>query len=152
MTQYIVTVTAAAALVSILLKLAGPGTMGAIIRLTAGVFMALTVLGPVWKLELPDVSQWIAVSAAEGQAAAAEGEKMGRDTQQAIIKQRMEAYILDKAEAYDAVLEVEVTLDGDGLPASVVLTGPVDPYTKACLTRIIASELGMEKEVQQWIS
>ena len=152
MKAYILTVTAAAVLVSILRRLAGDGSMGALFRLMAGVFMALTVMEPVLKLELPDVGQWIAASTTEGQDAASEGEKMGREAQQAIIKQRTEAYILDKAEGLDAVLEVEVTLDDTGIPASVTLNGPVSPYAKACLTRIIESDLGLKEEVQKWIS
>lgn len=152
MTQYILTVTAAAILVSVLQKLAGSGTMGALIRMLAGVFMALTVMAPMVKLELPDPARWLAGLSAEGEAAAAEGERMGNDAAFAIIKDRTEAYILDKAAGCGAALAVQVTLDETGVPAAVTLTGSVSPYARTRLERIIASDLGIGEEDQQWIS
>lgn len=152
MKAYILTVTAGAVLVSIVQKLAGKGTMGSLVRLIAGVFMALTVMAPVVKLELPDPAQWLAGLSADGQAAAAVGEKQGKDAAAAIITERTQAYILDKAADYDASLTVRVTLDEAGYPASVTLTGPVSPYARASLERIIASDLGIGEENQQWIS
>lgn len=152
MSQYILTLTAAAILLAILRSLAGEGTTGAVIKLLGGVFMALTVISPVLELELPDVEQWISVYAADGRAAAAEGEALADQTWQTIIKERTAAYILDKAALYHTVPSVEIELDDGGAPVCVTLTGPVSPYAREKLAGIIETELGIGREAQQWIS
>lgn len=151
MTGYICTVTAAALVVAILTALSGSGTMGALVKLVAGVFMALTVVSPLLKLELPDPQAWMSGFEIDGEAAAASGQALADEAYQAIIKQRTEAYILDKAARYGADLEVEVTLDDQGIPVAVTLHGNVSPAARAALTKELALDLGLGEEVQQWI-
>ena len=64
-----------------------------------------------------------------------------------IIKQRTQAYILDKAQALNTVLEVEVTLSDDDIPVplKVRLKGKISPYAKGRLQATIAEDLGIEK-------
>ena len=150
--QYILTVTAAAILAAVLQSLAGQGTMGAMVKLITGVFMALTVLSPLVKVEVPDLEQWFSSFAAEGASAAAAGEDMANDAAWAIIKAQVEAYILDKAAGYDASLSVEAVLDETGVPVSVTLSGAISPYARARLMRMLEDDLGLGEEAQQWIS
>lgn len=147
MRAYILTVVSAAILVSVLRSL----TKEPLVRLVTGVFMALTVASPLVKLELPDVGAWMAAISADGEDAAAEGQQMAKEAERAIIKARVEAYILDKAAGYDAPLAVEVTVGEDAMPVSVTLTGPVSPYAKARLAQMMAQELGLGEEAQTWI-
>lgn len=149
--QYILSVTAAAVLTAIVHVLAGSGTMGALVKLLGGLFMALTVLSPLVRLELPDLGDWLAVYAADGEDAAAAGEAMAKEASNAIIKEELEAYIMDKAALYGASLEVEVSLDEGGIPVSVTLTGAVSPYARTRLTQTIREDLGVGEEAQQWI-
>lgn len=149
--RYILAVTAAAMAVAILESLAGRGTMGAVVKLIGGVFMALTILSPVLKLELPDPQAWFSQFSQDGTAAAAAGKEMADDASRDIITRQVEAYILDKAALWDASLDVEVTLDEDGRPACVTLTGDVSPYAKARLRETLESDLGLGEEAQQWI-
>lgn len=151
MIAYIRTVTAAALIVSVLTALAGRGTMGTLFRLTAGVFMALTILSPVLKLELPDMESWISSFEIDGVDAAAAGEAMAEDARRGCIKERTQSYILDKAACYGASLKVEVVLDEEGMPAAVMLRGKISPYAKARMTQELEAELGLGKEVQRWI-
>ena len=148
--SYILTVTAAAMLAAIVKNLAGKGTMGALVRLLAGIFMALVILSPVMELELPEMENWLKDFRMDGQNAAAEGQSMAGEASREIIKARTEAYILDKAAACGAVLEADVSLDDSGLPCKVVLRGSVAPAVKARLTRWIRTDLGIEEEVQHW--
>lgn len=152
MKQYILTVVAAAILVSILQSLAGQGAMGSMVKLIGGIFMALTVISPLVKMELPDPVQWFSVLSAEGASAAAEGNAMANDATRSIIKTQVEAYILDKAASYDASLSVETVLDETGVPVMVTLTGAISPYAKARMARMLEDDLGLGKEAQQWIS
>ena len=71
----------------------------------------------------------------------------------AIIIEQLQAYILDKAADLGAELEVEILMpdDGSGQPQGVVLRGAVSPYAKTRLQQIIAEDLDIAKEKQQWI-
>ena len=149
LTQYILTVVAAAMLVGILQSLAGQGTMGTLTKLLGGVFLALTMLSPVLKLERPDPAEWFADLALYGESMAAEGTALAADAKEDIIRFQVEAYILDKA---DADLAVSVELDGEGVPCGVTLTGDISPRTKAQLSRMLEDDLGLGEEVQQWYS
>ena len=149
LTQYILTVVTAAMLVGILQSLAGQGTMGTLTKLLGGVFLALTMLSPVLKLEIPDPAEWFEDLVMDGESLAAEGEAMAADAKEDIIRSQVEAYILDKA---GADLTVSVELDAEGIPCGVTLTGDVSPRTKAQLSRMLAEELGLGEEVQQWYS
>jgi hypothetical protein len=59
---------------------------------------------------------------------------------------------LDKAQALNTALEVEVTLSDDEIPipVKVRLSGKVSPYAKGRLQQIISEELGIERENQIW--
>ena len=149
LTQYILTVVAAAMLVGILQSLAGQGTMGTLTKLLGGVFLALTMLSPVLKLEIPDPAEWFSDVMMDGESMAAEGTALAADAKEDIIRSQVEAYILDKA---DADLAVSVELDAEGVPCGVTLTGDVSPRAKAQLSRMLAEELGLGEEVQQWYS
>lgn len=147
--QYILTVVAAAMLVGILQSLAGQGTMGTITKLLGGVFLALTMLSPVLTLEIPDPAEWFSDVVMDGESMAAEGMAMAADAKEDIIRSQVEAYILDKA---GADLAVAVELDAAGVPCGVTLTGDISPRTKAQLSRMLAEDLGLGEEVQQWYS
>ena len=84
--------------------------------------------------------------------AVAEGEQQTKTALARLIKQRTCAYILDKAQALNVALEVEVTLSDDDIPVpeAVRLKGKVSPYAKGRLQTIIAEDLGIEKERQTW--
>lgn len=149
---YILTVTAAAMLAAILRSLTGEGSMGRLVQLLAGVFMALTVISPLMHLELPDPARWLEEYAADGTAAAAVGKNMALDASRAIISEQLESYIVDKAALYRADLAAAVELNEDGTPVSVALTGDVSPYAKSRISCIIETDLGIGEEAQQWIS
>lgn len=148
--SYLMTVTAAAVLAAVLLTLAGKGPMSGLIRLLAGVFMALTVVSPLLKLELPDMESWLSSFSADGEYAAALGEEMAAEAERSIIKARVETYIMDKAAGFGASLRVDAELDGAGILVGVTLTGAITPEMKAQLARIIETDLGIGKEAQRW--
>ena len=151
-TSYILSVTAAAVVAAVLLTLSGKGTAEKLIRMLAGIFMTLAVVSPLLKLELPDPRQWLMPYAEDGQAAAAEGEKMAEDAAHTFIKERVESYILDKAARCGASLTVEVELDSEGVPVGAALTGAVPPDTKTRLIRILRADLGLGEEALRWYS
>ena len=148
--QYILSVTGAAMLGAILKSLAGQGSLGALIQMLTGIFLALTILAPLVTLELPDPARWLSEFSANGEAFSADGEAMAADALGDIITAQVEAYILDKAALYQAPVRVDVTLDEEGTPVSVRLSGAVSPYAKNRLSEMLETDLGIKKEAQQW--
>lgn len=151
LTRYILSVTAAAVLVSILRIMAGEGVMGKLTKLLTGLFLAVTVLSPLVQLEIPDPSGWLEDYLADGDEAARAGEVLAKEYSHAIISEEIEAYILDKAASIGASLAVEVRLDDGGLPETVTLTGSISPGCRAQLSRMVLEELGVGEEAQIWI-
>ena len=70
----------------------------------------------------------------------------------AIIKDRTEAYILDKAASMGLSLRVEVILSEEEIPKpiTVKLWGTVPPYTKTRLRNWMEDTLGIGEEDQLW--
>lgn len=151
---YVISVVSAAILVGILTGLIhGKDGTGVLLRLIAGLFLTFTVVRPVVSLEFGNLEAYITAFSAEGAASVSEGEKLAHDAYCSYIKSRMEAYILDKAEAYGAELSVEVELNEEvaAEPVAARIQGTVSPYTKITLQRIMEEELGILKENQLWI-
>lgn len=115
-------------------------------RMICGVFLALALLHPLGSLELPELhldTLW-----EEAEAAISSGASLARDVKNEIITDSLEAYILTKANELELAVEAEVTVDADGLPVSVTLTGhgPVPQM----LTADICAAFGLGKEDIRW--
>ena len=152
--QYLIAVTAAAILCSIVKSITNEKTVtGAVLHLMAGIIMTVTVLSPVVQLDLSDIPALSDDFLTQADAAAAVGEEMAAAEINAIISEQTQAYILDKAAAFGAALQVEVCMANDGSyrPESVVLQGSISPYAKARLQSIIEEDIQIAKEKQQWI-
>ena len=150
MRAYILSVTAAALLAAIAQVLAGDRTMGKLVKLVSGLFLAVTVLSPVVELELPDPAGWLEDHLEEGRAAAEAGQTKAKEYAGDIISAELEAYILDKAAALGGEVAVEICLDDSGLPERVQVSGALTPAQRAELSRIMAEELGIGEEAQIW--
>ena len=152
--RYILSVTVASILLAIAQTLAGKkGSSAALVRLIGGLFLAFTVIRPLADVDLDAAfdTPWDFVQ--QGSDIAAQGEQITREKLQSIIKQRCEAYILDRANALHAQLEVEVTLRQDDIPVptAVQLRGSVSPYAKMSLQAWLTDDMGIPKENQKWI-
>lgn len=151
--QYILSVVAAAIVCAIIKTLAdGKSTPSYIIKLLAGLFMALTVIAPIAKLELNDITEYVQSFQVSADAAVQNGITYSGTELAAIIKTRTQAYILDKAQSLGAQIVAEVYLNDDAppVPCAVTLKGHVSPYAKQRLTQYIADDLGISEENQKW--
>lgn len=149
--DYVLGVVSAALLCGIITRLTRKNASGEIIRMLCGVFMTIVFIQPIagkqsriWDSALPDAAQQAEDISIEGAAAA-------DDFRREFIKERIEAYILSKAEAMGAVIQADVSLDENCVPFSVRIDGRISPSYRSRLTQIIASELGIPKEQQEWI-
>lgn len=151
--DYLLGIFVAAIICAIVTKLLGEkGTTATLTKLICGLFLTFTVLRPLMNVDLTDCLRWTDCYDREATQAVAIGTEQTKKALTEIIKQRTQAYILDKAQALNTVLEVEVTLSDDDIPVplKVRLKGKISPYAKGRLQATIAEDLGIEKENQIW--
>ena len=126
---------------------------GIVFRISAGIFLVLQILQPAAEWNPEFWSDYFAQTMAQAEAESNRGTEYADSMVEEIITDRTRAYILDKAEAYHASLNVEVALDEGGMPAPVGITvsGDISPYGKKSLQRIIENDLNIPRERQIWI-
>ena len=150
---YILSVSAAAMICSMVLSLCDKkGLNKAAIRMLCGIFIAITMIDPLLEIRLPDISMSTGIISGEATAAAEEGRQAAVNAVGAIIKQRTESYILDKADAMGLELIVQVILDRENqrYPQCVRIQGTASPYAKRQLQLWISEKLGIAEEKQIW--
>ena len=150
--QYVVSVVAAAIICGIVTGFLSKGNAGQIIKLICGLFLAFTVIRPIAKIDITDLSNFSLSFSKEAAEAVALGENLSRESIAEIIKEETEAYILDKAAALNAAPEVEVTVSDEEpiIPIAARISGERSPYAKQQLQRVLEEELGISKENQLW--
>ena len=154
MGSYIFSVTVAGILCAIITSILGDkGTYGTIIKMLAGIFLAVTMISPLGNLRLGNLEQEIQDWRVDGNAVASQGQEMSTGAMIAIIKEETEAYILDKAASLGVTLSVEVMVEDGNVPrlSGVQLSGQVSPYARQQLSTWISNDLGISKENQKWI-
>ena len=152
---YLMHLTAAAILCSIVLRLQkGSQGTAVITKLICGIFLAYSIVKPV-----PELGRWEPAGimreiTQDAEEAVSWGEAVTGDALSESISKATEAYILEKANAMNADLAVEVELSDDEMPipVSVSLSGAVSPYTKTLLSDLIKKDLNISKERQIWKS
>ena len=150
---YIVSVTAAAVISAIVLRLLeGKGPAAAYAKILAALFVAFTVISPLSKVRLSDLTSVIPDVSLHAKEAVAYGQMQTENALRQSISKRLEAYILEKAAQLGVTITVEVELSDDPIPQPirVRLHGNVAPYTKLKLQNMIRDDLGISKENQIW--
>lgn len=148
--EYLLSVTAAAVICGLVTALAGKSdSVSGLLKLLCGLFMCATVIKPAVDVKLDDVYNFTEQLAVNSDLAVSRGEEMATEEMKRIIKDRTETYILDKANALGAEVEVEITLE-DVIPAGVTVTGDLSPFAKSSLAATITQDLGIPPEEQIW--
>lgn len=149
--EYLMSVTSAAIICGVITGLTKKsGSISAMLKMLAGLFMTMTVLSPVMNLPLLDFPIYLDHLSDDAQSAAIIGEEIANDEMQQIIMEHTQAYILKKAKALGADIEVVVYLQ-DLIPSGVRIIGQTAPYTKKQLSQYISDNLGISLEDQLWI-
>ena len=148
--QYVISVVAAAMLCGIVVRLFPNGSGKQVGKLICGLFLAYTVLSPISRVDFSKLPDFSLRCMDDAEDAAAMGENLARDSMADIIKEETEAYILDKAEAYQAQITADVSLTPDGLPESVTYTGAPSDEIRQLLENMVTEDLGIPKENQRW--
>lgn len=153
--QYLMSILAAAILCSIVVRLTEKQNVtSAIIKLTAGLFLSVTVISPFINLQIGELSTYFSALDTRTDEIIVSGQNAASKETADIILQQTESYILDKAASYGANIQVNAQIsDPDTMiPDLVTLKGSISPYIKQRLQKTIAEDLGIPEENQTWIS
>ena len=147
---YFISVTAVAAICAIVITLfEKKGAISGQIKLLAGIILTIAVIRPLIHIRIQNVTEYTDEVFFQADVAVSAGEAMAEREMESIIKARLQTYILDKATALGAELEVEVFVQ-ECVPVGAMLCGAVSPYVKIQLENWMADSVGIPKEAQQW--
>ena len=152
--NYLLRIICAAILCGLVTGFVGnKGAIGSTVKMLAGIVMVLTMVSPWTTLDFQDTTNYFEGITAEADRILADTKETTNQSLSAIIKNKTEAYILDKADSFGAELTVEVSLDGSDLPvpSSVRICGSLSPYARKRLENVISDEIGIALEDQKWI-
>ena len=152
--QYILSVTTAALICSIVKKLTGKKSAnGTVVDLICGAFLAVTLLSPWLDWNIQDISIYTNTIKLDASCIANQAQEKREEEMRTIIKKETETYILDKASSMEMDIEVEIMLqESMPIPAAAVITGHVSPYAKAELSRYIKDTFAITEDAQIWNS
>ena len=128
-------------------QLAPQGKEQAGVRLVSGLLLALAILRPLAGLDWADLDWDLDRLEAREQAEVYREE--GRRTLSAVIAERTEAYIWDKANqlGLDCVVQVTTTAGEIPLPETVTILGRYSEALAVC----VEEEVGIPAEKQIWL-
>ena len=152
---WVLGVTAASLVIAVGEALMPQGTVKKVGRLTGGLILVWVLLQPVARLDYGDLYDRVA-SLPDG---ALTQETLAEQTSlplEAGIEEALSAYIAEKGAALGCpcTARVDCIPDEEGVPIPdrVTVTGTVSPSQKEALQAIIAQDLGVKPENQQYIS
>lgn len=151
--QYLLTVLTAALICSIIVHVSGKQQFnGKIMKLITSVFLSLCVVAPLLKLEVQNISDYIDTTGLGADSIVSDAKDAAINETVAIITERTQTYIMDKAALYGADIRATVSISNPEslMPDSVVIEGSISPYGKTALKKIIIDDLGIPEEKQIW--
>ena len=148
--DYLLSVTAAALICGIISTLTGKtSNISKVLKLLCGLFLAATVIKPLINMKVDNIYSFTESLTVSSDLAVMQGEKIASDEMKRIIKEKTEAYILDKANALGAQVAVEIVLE-EYVPVGVTVRGDISPYVRSNLADSITRELNIPAEEQIW--
>jgi hypothetical protein len=123
-----------------------------LIRSVCGIYMAFVLIAPLKNVDFSVYSDYFAGFSEEAEAVVNRGEEIALSQQRKFIKERIEAYILDKAVSLGAEVSVSVTLSDTAPPKPIKISvkGAVSPYVKSVLKAYLKEQFGIPEEAQTW--
>ena len=149
--EYLLQLICCGILCSILLSMLREGSTKSILQLAAGVLLTITAISPLQTWEIPDPLELSGQYLQEGYGLAASAQADAMNVRAQIIKEELEAYILDKADDMGCSIGVQVHMTQEGYPEAVLIIGEVDAEARKKLEKVLEEDLGISKEQQIWI-
>lgn len=148
--EYLLRLLWAALVCGVVNRTAKGSVCAPVIRLLCGVFLTVVLVQPLGSFSFDAPLQWTQGLETAAADAVRQGSREAQTQKEAIIKTRLEAYIVEKADQAGASVSADITLDDDGLPRAVTVTGALSPAVKGRLKRMLTQELGIPEVRQQW--
>ena len=151
--QYLLSIISVAVLSSVLLRLLGDNKSSCkIVKMMSGILMVLTIVSPWANISIQEYIGYFDSVRRDSATFAEEGEDRVYRQLRHSIKEKTEAYILDKATLLGADIHVSVTCDTSDvpIPISVELSGNASPYARSRLQQILQSDIGIPEDKQIW--
>lgn len=148
--EFLLRVLGAAMVCGVLTRITRDSGCASGVRLLCGVFLTIVLVQPLCNLSFEQPLQWAEDLNALGAEIAAEGSREAEAQKEAIIKARLESYIINKAAEANADVTADVSLGAEGLPQTVTVTGSLSPAAKGKLKQILTKELGIPEVRQRW--
>lgn len=151
---YLLGVVSAAMLAALVQTLVPKGAVRRVCTLACGVVLVLVTLSPLRALDEAVLSRAISRLELEQGSEGVDVEVRTNDQIAALIKQKSEAYILDKAASLGLTLRVEVTVETAGAypyPSAVRLSGHADAASRRSLGALIEENLAIPAASQEWV-
>ena len=153
MKNYITSIIIAGIICSIIdLLLDKKTATGKIAKILTGILMSVTILTPFTNISFKYITNYFDSLSFHADNYVEQGKFSAQNSISEIIKAQTEAYILDKANALGANIQVEVMLSESQLPVPefVKISGVVSPYVKKRLSVLLEEDLGISEENQIW--
>lgn len=148
--EYLLRLLWAALVCGIVNRTANGSVCAPVIRLLCGVFLTVVLVQPLGSFSFDAPLQWTQGLETAAADAVRQGSREAQAQKEAIIKARLEAYIVEKAAQAGASVTADITLGGDGLPRAVTVTGALSPAAKRKLRQVMTEVLGIPEVRQQW--
>lgn len=151
--RYLFSLVCAALLCALALSLLPKGAVRRVVGIGCALLLAVAALSPLAALDAQSIASALSRVRMDAEAARTGVTVQNRALVCAIIKQKTEAYILDKAAQLGLDIRAEVTVTDSGaypFPSAVTLTGYAAPQQKQALSQCIAEELAIGEEAQTW--
>lgn len=146
-----ITVISAATISTLIVRISEKqGSNASVIRVLTGIFLAVCVVSPVMQISFDPITDFFKDVRTEADSLTEQAAADLNSEKETIIKQTLEAYILDKAESLGLTLRVSLELNEEMAPEYVSLSGNASPYGKRQLQTYISDTLGIPKEAQMW--
>ena len=149
--NWILSVTAAAMVLSVAEAVMPDGTVKKVGKRVGGLVLILALLQPLVSLDYESLYEQVSRLPAEKAWQETE-EKSAMEPMKAVIEQKLSAYIVDKAaeSGVSCTAEVRCTADENHVPVptEVILTGNFTEVQKQVLTTCLEQELGIEQAHQ----
>ena len=149
--NYLIAVCSAAILSAILKQLVGKTKMsGGTVHLLSGLFVAICIISPWKDFTLQDLEMYNPLVTQYGQTYVETGKQITQNQIDAIITEKVESYILEKANQLGVQVEVRVELTEDSIPFKSIVSGRLSPEEKKTLSAFLQKEIGIQEEMQIW--
>ncbi len=150
---YLLGIISAALLISLAQALIPGQRMRRAAGLTGGLILILVVLAPLRTISFADIAQQMSRLWMDADAAQTGISVDNRDLIAAIIKDKTEAYILDKAGQLGCRVTVQVEVEADAqypYPCAAVLIGTWTEEQREALRSYMSADLAIPEDAQTW--